>query len=356
MKPSQSPVRSPSGSKDKTLFTPGPLTTSTTVKQAMLRDLGSRDSEFMEATQAVRHKLLEVAGVTADKYAAVLLPGSGTYSVEAVLTSATPTHGKVLIIANGAYGQRMVQIAKIAGLKFTALSYAENQLPDVREIEETLQKDVSISNVAMVHCETTSGIVNPIEEVGELAARHGKIYFVDAMSSFGGVPIDLEGCHIQYLVSSANKCLEGVPGLGFVIADRKCLMASEGWARSLSLDLFAQWRDLEQKAEFRYTPPIQALLALDRALDELEAEGGVESRSARYRENHDILMNGMGQLGFRTYLEDRQTMGYIITAYRYPEHPNFNYKIFYERMRELDVVIYSGKVSNADCFRTATLG
>ncbi|HNR34359.1 MAG TPA: 2-aminoethylphosphonate--pyruvate transaminase [Candidatus Hydrogenedentes bacterium] len=343
------------GWKDKILFTPGPLTTSRTVKQAMLRDLGSRDFEFIATVRAIRERLVALAGAKPGEYEAIPLQGSGTYAVEAVLTSTVPHDGKVLVVINGAYGQRMVRICAVAGVACCSIEFSEDTVPDLHRVEQTLSGDPAITHLAIVHCETTTGIMNPIRQAGELAHRYGKRYFVDAMSSFGAVPIDAPACEIDYLVSSANKCIEGVPGFGFVIARRKSLLETEGCARSLSLDLLNQWRGLEANGQFRFTPPTHALLAFHQALAELEAEGGVTGRAARYAANHRALIEGMRAMGFEEYLAP-ELQGPIITSFRYPKHPNFTFEEFYRRLNERDYVIYPGKVSNADCFRIGHIG
>jgi 2-aminoethylphosphonate-pyruvate transaminase len=344
-----------SGWKDKVLFTPGPLTTSRTVKLALQRDLGSRDFEFIGVVRDIRDRLVRLGGAEPGEYEAIPLQGSGTYSIEAVLTSTVPPDGKVLILINGAYGKRMARICEVAKVDFRALTFPENSAPDVAAVKKAIADDPAITHVAVVHCETTTGIINPIEEIGEVAARAGKGFFVDAMSSFGAVPTNLAKCHIDYLVSSANKCIEGVPGFGFVIAKRETLLKTEGYARSLSLDLLGQWKGLEANGQFRFTPPTHALLAFHQALLELQAEGGVEGRAARYRANYETLVAGMREMGFTEYLRP-ELQGYIITSFRYPRHPNFDFEEFYRRLNERDAVIYPGKVSDADCFRIGNIG
>jgi 2-aminoethylphosphonate-pyruvate transaminase len=342
-------------SHDKLLFTPGPLTTSRTVKQAMLRDLGSRDFEFIDLVHGIRQRLLQIAHVPDDQYTAVLMQGSGTFAVEATIGSVIPPEGKLLVIVNGAYGQRMTQIATALKIDFVALNFGEENWPELDQIDQALLRDQAITHVAVVHCETTTGLLNPIEAIGSIVHRQGRQYLVDAMSSFGAVPIELTLTPIDYLIASANKCLEGVPGCGFVIARRETLAASAGNARSLSLDLVAQWRGLEDNGQFRFTPPTQVLLALAQALAELDAEGGVAGRAARYRINHETLMWGMRRLGFQPLLKaDRQSN--IITSFLYPRHPNFNFADFYERLNAKGCVIYPGKLSTADCFRVGNIG
>ena len=340
--------------KDKALFTPGPLTTSPTVKQAMLRDLGSRDTEFISVIREVRRRLVGLCAGPED-YTAVLVQGSGTYGIEALLSSVIPPDGRLLVLVNGAYGRRMVHIAEVHHIPVTPLVCEENASPDPEVLESTLDGDPSITHVAVVHCETTTGIINPIETYDEIVKAHGCTYIVDAMSSFGAYPVDLKANHIDYLVSSSNKCIEGVPGFSFVLARRDALEATQGFARTVSLDLLAQWKGLEGDGQFRFTPPTHAILAFRQALLELEQEGGVEARGARYRHNYEITLTAMQDMGFIPYLdEDRR--GYIITSFYYPDHPNFDFKAFYQRLSDKGYVIYPGKLSQVDCFRIGHIG
>jgi 2-aminoethylphosphonate-pyruvate transaminase len=340
--------------KDKALFTPGPLTTSRTVKQAMLRDLGSRDSEFISVVKTVRQKLVMLCA-DPEEYTAVLMPGSGTYGIEATLSSVIPPDGKLLILINGAYGSRMLKIAEVQRIAVTKLVFPENAQPDASALEAALEADAAITHVAVVHCETTTGIINPIESYGKIAKRHSHSYIVDAMSSFGAYPIDLEDCGIDYLISSSNKCIEGVPGFSFVLARKGALSATRGFARTLSLDLLAQWEGLEGDGQFRFTPPTHVILAFHQALLELEEEGGVVARSKRYSQNYKITLTAMQKMGFRPYVEEDKR-GYIITSFYYPDHPNFDFRTFYERLSEKGHVIYPGKLSHADCFRIGHIG
>jgi 2-aminoethylphosphonate-pyruvate transaminase len=340
--------------KDKALFTPGPLTTSATVKQAMLRDLGSRDTEFIEVIKDVRQRLVRL-GAASDEYTAVLIQGSGTYGIEATLSSVIPPDGKLLILINGAYGHRMLKIAGIHRIHCESLIFTENTQPDVSALESALKNDPAISHVAVVHCETTTGIINPIDVYGEIVKGYHCTYIVDAMSSFGAYPVDLKACGIDYLISSSNKCIEGVPGFSFVLARTESLMAARGFARTLSLDLFAQWEGLEGDGQFRFTPPTHAILAFRQALLELGLEGGVSARAKRYHENYKIALSAMQAMGFKPYL-DESLRGYIITSFYYPDHPNFNFKEFYERLSDKGHVIYPGKLTNADCFRIGHIG
>jgi 2-aminoethylphosphonate-pyruvate transaminase len=323
------------------------------VKQAMLRDLGSRDTEFMAVVQAVRASLVALGG--GEAYTAILMQGSGTFGIEATLSSVIPPAGKLLILVNGAYGSRMLKMARVHQIPVVALECAEDSQPDAQRLDEALSADPAITHVAVVHCETTTGIINPIDAYGRVAKQHNCTYIVDAMSSFGAYPIDLPVCGIDYLISSSNKCIEGVPGFSFVLAHKEALAATRGLARTLCLDLLAQWAGLEADGQFRFTPPTHVILAFCQALRELEQEGGVAARAARYRKNYELTLAAMQSLGFKTYLRP-EVQGYIITAFRYPEHPKFIFREFYERLSDKGHVIYPGKLSHADCFRIGHIG
>jgi len=342
-------------SKEKKLFTPGPLTTSTTVKQAMVCDLGSRDITFIELVANIRLALLSLAGSATGNYEAIIMQGSGTYGVESVISSSVPPEGKLLVVVNGAYGHRMVKMANYAKIPVVTLEFEENQIPDTNAIKNVLEQDQSITNVAVVHCETTTGIINPIEEIGAVVKSAGASYFVDAMSSFGAVPVDFEKCGIDFLVSSSNKCIEGVPGFSFVIAKTDSLKKIKGFARSLSLDLYDQWENLEKTGQFRFTPPVQSLLAFWQALIEIDQEGRIEGRAARYKENHSTLIEGARKMGLKEYLPP-SLQGYIITTFRYPIHPNFDFETFYSLLNKRDMIIYPGKLTKATCFRIGNIG
>jgi 2-aminoethylphosphonate-pyruvate transaminase len=342
--------------KDKLLFTPGPLTTSLSVKQAMLRDLGSRDGEFVDTVRRIRKSLLALAGVSREEgYEAILMQGSGTFGVEAVVSSTVAPAGKLLIIINGAYGERILQMATVHRIETSVLRYAQNVTPEPADVADRLKQDETITDVVTVHCETTTGILNPVEAIGRVVQEHGKSFVVDSMSAFGAVPLDLGVAGVDYLISSANKCIEGVPGFSFVICRRAALVATEGWARSLSLDLLAQWRGLEASGQLRFTPPTHAILAFAQALAELNAEGGVAGRAARYRVNHECLVRGMRAMGFVEYLP-RAAQGHIITSFLCPEQPSFQFQDFYERLNEKGHVIYPGKLSDTESFRIGNVG
>ena len=342
--------------RDKLLFTPGPLTTSLSVKAAMLHDAGSWHFEFNAIVKQVRDQLLGVAGLPVGQgWEAILLQGSGTFAVEATFVSVVPRTGRVAVLSNGAYGERMVLMLQHAGIDHVVLRTPEHLPFDPVALDRLLAQDPAVTHVAVVHCETTTGILNPIAEVGAVARRHQRIYIVDAMSSFAGIPIDFEAVGLDYLISSANKCLEGVPGFAFVLCRREKLLASEGSARSLSLDLLGQLRGFEKNGQFRYTPPTHAILALAQALRELEQEGGVVARGARYRRNHEVLIRGMRALGLRPYLDPR-VQSYFITSFHFPADPRFTFLDFYRRLSDQGFIIYPGKISQVDLFRVGSMG
>jgi len=341
--------------KDKALFTPGPLTTSRTVKQAMLCDLGSRDVEFIQMVREIRENLIKLAMTSTDKYTSVIMQGSGTFGIEAVISSVIPENGKLLILVNGAYGERMTQMARVYNIPLVIQACPEDQPPDLLLLEENLTDDPAITHVAVVHCETTTGIINPIGEIGRLVRKYNRVFIVDAMSSFGAYPIPVEDFGIDFLISSSNKCIEGVPGFSFVIAKLDSLQTCKGNARTLALDLFAQWEGLEKNGQFRFTPPVQVLRAFRQALTELEDEGGVYGRGERYQKNYNLTLTTMEDLGFTPYVT-KENRGYTITSFRYPDHPNFSFEEFYTRLSDKGCVIYPGKLSHADCFRIGHIG
>lgn len=342
--------------QEKWLFTPGPLTTSKTVKQAQLDDYGSRDTLFINTVAQIRTQLQQLAGVTEQAtHTAVLMQGSGTFAIESVISSVLGADEHLLILINGAYGRRIQKMAQVYNIPFDTLIYPENTIPDAAELDAYLTGHPEVKLVAVVHCETTTGILNPIEAIAAVVNTHKRQLFVDAMSSFGAVPLDVVEHNITYLVSSANKCIEGVPGFAFVIADVEALQQTDGYARTLSLDLFGQWQGLEKDGQFRFTPPVQSIMAFHQALIELQEEGGVDGRAKRYRANNQHLRDGMVKRGFRPYL-DAQHQSYIITTFFYPAHPNFDFDRFYHVLSEQGFVIYPGKLTEADCFRLGNIG
>ncbi len=338
------------------LLTPGPLSTTKTVKAAMLRDWCTWEDDYKELVQDVRKRLTCLATDRTDTYTCILMQGSGTFAVESVISTAIPDNGKLLALTNGAYGDRIVQIARTLRIDCISNDSGELELPNLEKLEATLSRDPAITHVAVVHSETTTGMLNPIEKIGKIVKKYGKIFIVDAMSSFGGIPIDLEALDCDFIVSSANKCIQGVPGFGFIIAKREILTRCKGQARSLSLDLYDQWATMESdKGKWRYTSPTHVVRAFHQALKELEEEGGIAKRAERYRTNHRTLVDGMRQLGFRTLLPDAY-QGHFITSFYSPESKKYDFKTFYDLLRTKGFVIYPGKVSKASAFRIGNIG
>lgn len=340
----------------KLLFTPGPLTTSETVKQAMMEDMGSRDTEFIEAVKEIRTGLLKLAGVSKEEgYECVIVQGSGTFGVESVISSAVGTNDTLLVLVNGAYGERIAKMVVIHKIKHQVLRFAEDEIVTATAAETFLKEHSEITHVACIHSETTTGLMNPIESIGVICKQHNKVFIVDAMSSFGGVELDMKKCQIDFLLSSSNKCIEGVPGFAFALCKRSELEKTKGQARSLSLDLYDQWNGLETSGQFRFTPPTLSIMAFRQALKELEEEGGIPAREKRYKANKKVLDEGMAALGFKQYLHP-EIQGHIITSFLYPEDKNFNFELFYKKLSERGFVIYPGKLSKANAFRIGNIG
>ncbi len=337
------------------LFTPGPLTTSATVKAAMLRDFGSRDARFIQLIADIRQQLVALGTQISTRWTCVPMQGSGTFGVEATLGALVPRGGKLLVAQNGAYGKRIAEIARRLGIETVVVDAPEHAQVDAAAIDAALTARPEIDVVACVHSETTSGILNPIADVGAVVQRRGKLFLVDAMSSFGGVPLDLDAAGIDALVSSANKCIEGVPGFSFALVRRDVLAQCAGRARSVSLDLYAQAAELDRSGQFRFTPPTHVLAAFHQALRELADEGGITARHARYQANRAELLAGLARLGLRAWLPT-ELQGPIITSVRYPEDPRFDFPAFYQALAERGFTLYPGKVSSANCFRVGTIG
>ena len=340
--------------RDPWLLTPGPLTTSRTVKEAMLRDWGSRDAEFIKLNARVRERLVELAGGQGT-HVCVPLQGSGTFIVEAMLGTLVPPSGKVAILVNGAYGKRMVRICEYLRRACVALETAEDTPVSAATLDGSLEADPAITHVVVVQCETTSGVLNPVEEIAAVTARHHRRLLVDAMSAFGALPLDAARVLYDALVASSNKCLEGVPGVGFAIIRQTALEEARGNAHALSFDLHDQWVAMEKTGQWRFTPPTHVLAALDQALAEHTAEGGTAGRGARYANNCRILVDGLRALGFETLLPDALQAPIIVTV-RMPADPKFNFETLYDRLSRRGYVIYPGKLTVADSFRIGCIG
>jgi len=346
---------------DPILLTPGPLTTSESVKRAMLRDWGSRDTGFIALTARVRAALVKVAGADPARgkgggdYACVPVQGSGTFAVEASIDSLVPRSAGLLVLANGAYGERIAKIAERLGRRIQIYRTEEHEPPVASDVERLLKADTELSHVVMVHCETTAGILNPLADIADVARRNNRALLVDAMSSFGAIPIDVVTLGLTAVIASSNKCLEGVPGMGFVIARTDALTAAAGNASSLSLDLADQWQYMEKTGQWRFTPPTHVLSALDQAILEFEEEGGVAGRGRRYADNCKVLIDGMTKLGFEPMLS-HNLQAPIIVTFRTPADPNYEFEKFYDALRKRGYAIYPGKLTKADSFRIGCIG
>ena len=355
MNPPPSPhphAASPDG--DPWLLTPGPLTTSSTVKRAMLRDYGSRDKGFIELNARVLSRLVDIVGGRAS-HVAVPLQGSGTFVVEAMIGCLVPPDGKVLICVNGAYGHRMARICDYLNRSYVIQESAEDTPVDVDLLEQTLGLEPAITHVAAVYCETTSGIINPLAGIAERVAMCGRRLLIDAMSAFGALPLDCREIPFDAVVASSNKCLEGAPGIGYCISPESVLAETRGNSPSLSLDLYEQWSAMQKNGQWRFTPPTHVLLAFDQALTEFDQEGGVEGRGGRYRKNCDILVAGMRAMGFKPLLPDHLQAPIIVT-FHMPKNPKFRFDDFYDGLRQRGYVIYPGKLTVADSFRIGCIG
>ncbi|MHA6687919.1 2-aminoethylphosphonate--pyruvate transaminase [Mesorhizobium sp. A556] len=337
------------------LLTPGPLTTAYSVKQAMLRDWGSWDADFRAMTADLRRGLLALIGDTKNEYDCVPIQGSGSYCVEAMLGSFVPKDGKVLVLANGAYGLRAAQTMQVLGRAYTLIDKGDYLPPRGDEVGAALDADPAITHVLAIHCETSSGILNPVAEISEATYARGRKLLVDSMSAFGAVPLEVGDIRYEAMVSSANKCIEGVPGFGFVIAKKTELEAAKGNSHSLSLDIHAQWATMEKTGQWRFTPPTHVVAAFLEALKMHEAEGGVAARGARYMRNRDVLVAGMRELGFETLLSDRWLSPIIVTFFC-PAHESFVFSRFYELMKDKGFIIYPGKLTVVDSFRVGCIG
>ncbi len=339
---------------DPLLLTPGPLTTAPETKQAMLHDWGSRDRSFIDATRRVREGLLEVSGGGED-FTAVPLQGSGTFAVEAMIGTFLPRDGKLLIVVNGAYGHRIAKICAYMQRACEVAETPEDTPPDIPAIAARLAADPEIGHVVVVHCETTSGILNPVEELAAAVAGQGRRLLIDAMSAFGAIPLDLAKVPCDAVAASSNKCFEGVPGMGFVLCRTSALTAAAGNAHSLSLDLHDQWAAMEGNGQWRFTPPTHVVFAFEAALRAHAAEGGVAGRFKRYSENCRILVDGMRALGFEPLLS-HNLQAPIIVTFRMPSDPGFAFADFYDRLKDRGYVIYPGKLTVADSFRIGCIG
>lgn len=341
-------------SRDPILLTPGPLTTSLPTKTAMLRDWGSWDAGFNAITARVRSQLLDIVNGH-DSHVCVPMQGSGTFAIEAAVQTLLPRDGHMLVLVNGAYGKRMARLTAMMGRRVSLLETAEDAPLAVGELDARLRGDPSISHVGLIHCETSTGILNPLAALAAVVAGHGRALIVDAMSSFGALDIDAARIPFDALIAASGKCIEGPPGMGFVLARKSALQACEGNAQSLSLDLFDQWTYMEQSTQWRFTPPTHVVAGFHEALNQHAAEGGRAARLARYTDNCAALLAGMRELGLRPFL-DAAVQAPIIVTFHAPDDARYSFRRFYELVRERGFILYPGKLTQAETFRVGCIG
>jgi len=340
--------------RDPILLTPGPLTTSLATKAAMLRDWGSWDAAFNAVTARVRAKLSAIVHA-ADTHVCVPLQGSGTFAVEAAVNTLVPRDGHVLVLINGAYGKRLARLTELMGRRTTTFETADDVPTTAADVDRLLAADPSITHVGLIHCETSTGIENPLREIAAVVGARGRSLVVDAMSSFGALPIDARTTPFDALVAASGKCVEGPPGMGFVFVRKSVLERCAGNSTSLALDLFDQWTYMEKTTQWRFTPPTHVVVALDAALDQYVAEGGQPARLARYTANFDALMAGMRELGFRSFLPPA-IQAPIIVTFHAPADAKYEFRRFYDRVRDKGFILYPGKLTQVETFRVGCIG
>jgi 2-aminoethylphosphonate-pyruvate transaminase len=341
-------------SRDPILLTPGPLTTSLPTKMAMLRDWGSWDAAFNTVTAHVRTKLTAIIHAEVS-HVCVPMQGSGTFAVEAAVNTLVPRDGHMLVLVNGAYGKRLARLTEMMGRRATVFETPDDVPTTAADVDRLLAADRSITHVGLIHCETSTGIENPLHDIAVTVARHGRRLIVDAMSSFGALPIDARTTPFDALVATSGKCVEGPPGMGFVFVRRDVLEGCAGRSTSLALDLHDQWTYMEKTTQWRFTPPTHVVVALNAALDQFVAEGGQPARLARYTANYDTLRAGMRELGFRPFLPEA-IQAPIIVTFHAPADARYAFKAFYERVREKGFILYPGKLTQVETFRVGCIG
>lgn len=336
------------------LLTPGPLTTSNRTRQAMMVDWGSWDDRFNALTASVCSQLLAILHGT-DSHHCVPLQGSGTFAVEAAIGTLVPRDGKVLVLINGAYGKRLAKICEVLGRDFSTFETAEDQPTTAADVDRLLRADTAITHVALIHCETSTGILNPLPEIAQVVKDHGKRLIIDAMSSFGALPIDAREVPFDALIATSGKCLEGVPGMGFVFAEKQALAAAQGNCHSLAMDLFDQHSYMVKTGQWRFTPPTHVVAALHEALLQYAEEGGLPARHQRYADNCQALLDGMAALGLRSFLP-AEIQAPIIVTFHAPQDARYQFKDFYERVKAKGFILYPGKLTQVETFRVGCIG
>ena len=340
--------------RDPILLTPGPLTTSLATKAAMLRDWGSWDASFNAVTARVRARLTAIINGEGT-HVCVPMQGSGTFSVEAAVNTLVPRDGHLLVLINGAYGKRLAKLTEMMGRKLSVFETPEDVPTTAADVARKLDADPTITHVGLIHCETSTGILNPLPEIAQAVAQRGRRLIVDAMSSFGAIPIDAGAVPFDALIAASGKCIEGAPGMGFVFARKNVLAQCAGNSTSLSLDLYDQWAYMEKTTQWRYTPPTHVVVALDAALEQYLAAGGQPARLARYTANCETLIAGMKDMGFRPFLDSR-IQAPIIVTFHAPADPRYAFKAFYDKVRDKGFILYPGKLTQLETFRVGCIG
>ena len=340
--------------RDRILLTPGPLTTTLRTKLAMLRDWGSWDAEFNAITARIRKQLLAIIH-GADSHVVVPLQGSGTFSVEAAVATIVPRDGHVLVLDNGAYCKRMGKLSTLMGRRTSILERAEDEPVSAEELDARLAADPSITHIGLIHCETGTGVLNPLQAVSDVCKRHGKGLIIDAMSSFAALPIDARTVHFDALIAASGKCVEGVPGMGFVFIRKAILDGCAGNSHSLAMDLVDQYAYMEKTTQWRFTPPTHVVAALAEALMQFEEEGGQPARLARYTDNYRTLVDGMAELGFKPFLRP-EIQAPIIVTFHAPADSRYAFKAFYEAAKQRGFILYPGKLTKLETFRVGCIG
>ena len=340
--------------RDHILLTPGPLTTSQRTKLAMLRDWGSWDADFNAITARIRQQLLEIVHGS-ESHVVVPLQGSGTFSVEAAVATLVPRDGHVLVLDNGAYCKRFGRLATLMGRRTTILERAEDEPVSAEDLDAKLRSDSSITHVGLIHCETGTGVLNPLQAVSDVCKRHGKGLIIDAMSSFAAIDIDARVVHFDALIAASGKCVEGVPGMGFVFIRKAMLESCAGNSHSLAMDLYDQYAYMEKTTQWRFTPPTHVVAALDEALKQFAEEGGQPARLARYTQNYRTLVDGMAAIGFKPFLKP-EIQAPIIVTFHAPRDSRYQFKAFYEAAKKRGFILYPGKLTKLETFRVGCIG
>jgi len=340
--------------RDRILLTPGPLTTTLRTKLAMLKDWGSWDADFNALTAGVRERLLDIVNGR-DSHVVVPLQGSGTFSVEAAVATLVPRDGHVLVLDNGAYCKRAARLTQMMGRKASVMPFAEDAPVSAAALQDRLTSDTSVTHVVLIHCETGTGVENPLAAVAAVCEQHGKGLIVDAMSSFAALPIDARKLRFDALIAASGKCLEGVPGMGFVFIRQAVLDGCAGNSQSLAMDLHDQHVYMGKTGQWRFTPPTHVVAALSEAITQFVEEGGQPARLARYTDNCRTLIDGMAALGFKPFLKP-ELQAPIIVTFHAPAHPAYDFKRFYEGAKARGFMLYPGKLTQLETFRVGCIG